>query len=80
MTLFVYAKSRGHWPWRSYAMSKILCGIAGPVILTGALFICGAPNDATARVNLGDSVNIGPPPIVDPEPTEVVMVPGSRSI
>ena len=61
-------------------MGKIIYGIAGKVILIGALLICRAPNQATATagVNLGFNVNIGPPPIVIPEPPEVVMVPGSQ--
>ena len=59
-------------------MRKIVNRITGPAILLGALLACGATNEATAGVNVGVGINIGPPPIVVAEPPEVVMVPGSQ--
>ena len=50
----------------------------GPVLLLGALLASGAPQEASARVDVGVSVNIGPPPIVVAEPPEVVLVPRSQ--
>ncbi len=52
--------------------------IGGTALLFGALLACGAPKEAAAGVNVGVSVNIGPPPIVVAEPPAVVLVPGSQ--
>lgn len=59
-------------------MRKLVFGITGPAILLGALLTCGAPGVATAGVNVGIGINLGPPPIVVAAPPEVVMVPGSQ--
>ncbi len=59
-------------------MRKVVFGITGPAILLGTLLACGAPNEASARVDVGIGINIGPPPIVVPAPPEVVLVPGSQ--
>jgi hypothetical protein len=59
-------------------MCKIVNRNTGPAILLGVLLVCGTPLMATAGVNVGVNVNIGPPPIVVPAPPEVVMVPGSE--
>jgi hypothetical protein len=53
-------------------------GITGATLLLGALLNCGVPGEAAAGVNVGVSVNIGPPPIVVAEPPAVVLVPGSQ--
>ncbi|HEX9024557.1 MAG TPA: hypothetical protein VF799_12035 [Geobacteraceae bacterium] len=59
-------------------MRKKVYGIMGSALLLGALLSLGAVNEASAGVNLGINVNIGPPPIVVPAPPDVVMVPGSQ--
>ena len=59
-------------------MRKLVFGITGPAILLGAILACGAPNEASAGVNVGIGINIGPPPIVVPAPPEVVLVPRSN--
>lgn len=53
-------------------------GIAAASLLLAAMLVCGTPNEAAAGVDVGISVNIGPPPIVVSEPPAVVLVPGSR--
>ena len=52
--------------------------IIGLAIFFGAFLICGVPHEAIAGVNLGINLNIGPPPIVAPEPPAMVMVPGTQ--
>lgn len=52
--------------------------VGGSALLLGALLACGAPKEAAAGVDVGVSVNIGPPPIVVAAPPEVVLVPGSQ--
>ena len=47
-------------------------------LLVGALLSCGTPGPASAGVDVGVSINIGPPPIVAPAPPEVVLVPRSQ--
>ena len=54
-------------------MRKLIFGITRPAILLGALLACFAPNEATAGVNVGIGINLGPPPIV------VAEAAGSRS-
>jgi hypothetical protein len=51
---------------------------AVPALLLGALLASGVPKEASAGVDVGVSVNIGPPPIVVAEPPELVLVPGSQ--
>ena len=58
-------------------MHKSIYGITGLLLLLGILLICGTPNVASAGVNVGIGINLGPPPIVTPAPPEVVLVPGS---
>ncbi len=45
------------------------------VLLFAALLVPGSMKGAFAEVNV--NINIGPPPIVVPEPPEVVLVPGA---
>jgi len=59
-------------------MSIKVYKFVGPVLLLGALLACGVPKEASAGVDVGVSVNIGPPPIVVAEPPEVVLVPRSQ--
>jgi uncharacterized membrane protein YgcG len=59
-------------------MRKFIYGITGSTMLLGVLLICGIPSIASAGVNVGIGINIGPPPIVVPAPPEVVLVPGSQ--
>jgi len=59
-------------------MRKGFSGVTGVSLLLGGLLVCGAANDALARVDVGINVNLGPPPIVVPAPPEVVLVPGSQ--
>ncbi len=59
-------------------MRTFVYKVGGSALLLGALLVCGVPNEASAGVNVGVSVNIGPPPIVVAEPPAVVMVPGSQ--
>lgn len=47
-------------------------------IMAGAMLITGGVREASAGVNVGIGINLGPPPIVVPAPPEVVMVPSSR--
>jgi hypothetical protein len=46
--------------------------------MTGVMLLSGVPGSAQAGVDVGVSINIGPPPIVVAEPPEVVMVPRSN--
>lgn len=52
--------------------------VGGSALLLGVLLACAAPREAAAGVNVGVSVNLGPPPIVAVAPPEVVLVPGSQ--
>ena len=56
-------------------MRKNIYGVFGVFVLIGTLFAFGGTKEASAEVSV--NINIGPPPIVVPEPPEVVMVPGS---
>jgi hypothetical protein len=60
---------------REVEMRKSIYGVLGAVVLIGALFAFGGTKEASAEVNV--NINIGPPPIVVPEPPEVVLIPGS---
>lgn len=53
-------------------MFRRVQGIMGAALL-GALLVSAAPERALAEVSV--NINIGPPPIVVPEPPEVVLVP-----
>ena len=59
-------------------MNKGLYKVSGPAIILGTLLACTMPMEAAARVDVGVSVNIGPPPIVVAEPPEVVLVPRTQ--
>jgi hypothetical protein len=61
-----------------YVMRNIVSGTTVLALLLGALLILGRPGTATAGVNVGINVNLGPPPIVVAEPPEVVLVPRSQ--
>lgn len=58
-------------------MHQYCYGKKGVTLLLGALLLC-APQAATAGVDVGVHVNIGPPPVVVREPPAVVLVPQSR--
>lgn len=59
-------------------MRKAVYGITGTMLVLGTLLVCGTPNEASAGVDVGVSVNIGPPPIVVAEPPAVVLVPRTQ--
>jgi hypothetical protein len=61
-------------------MNKPFIGVTAVTLLMGFLLSCGVPDLASAGVDVGVSINIGPPPIVVAEPPEVVLVPVPRSI
>lgn len=44
-------------------------------LATGVLFTCAITGTASAGVNIGVNLNVGPPPIVVPAPPEVVLMP-----
>lgn len=57
-------------------MRKGLFVVIGLAVLLVGLFAVVGTNEAAAEVSV--SINLGPPPIVVPEPPEVVLVPRSR--
>ena len=59
-------------------MRNRFVGVRGISLLLGGLLVCGAANEASARVDVGINVNLGPPPIVAPAPQAMVIVPGSQ--
>lgn len=59
-------------------MKKHFLRVTGSSLLLGALLVSGAPNEAAAGVDVGVNINIGPPPIVVPEPPALVLVPRTQ--
>ncbi len=52
--------------------------IIGLTLLLGALLACGVEKEARAEVSVGVNINLGPPPIVVPEPPELILVPRTQ--
>ena len=57
-------------------MKRNIYIVFGMAILMWSLFALGSTKETLAEVHM--NVNIGPPPIVDTAPPEVVMVPGTQ--
>jgi hypothetical protein len=59
-------------------MRKGFYGVMGISLLLGALLTCGTAQEASAGVDVGVGINLGPPPIVVAEPPVVVPIPRSQ--